>query len=176
MTTPFIATPEERIRFQAFMDLANSIEEIVWTAEPNGQADYFNRHWFRYTGMTIEQSQGAGWTAAVHTEDLQHCVEIWTNALTNLRPLEVNFRLRRTDGMYQHHICRTNPVFDAQGKIYKWFGMTVNVHAARMRNEEIKKRHQHEVELLKAENRALLAKLAKAREQQSTKIVPSPNP
>jgi PAS domain S-box-containing protein len=174
MTNPFQITREERIRFQAFMDLANSFNEIVWTAEPNGQLDYYNRYWFKYTGMTTDQSQGAGWTNALHPDDVQKCVEIWTNALTSLQPLEVEFRLRRADGTYLYHVCRANPIFDANGKISKWFGMSVNVHAARMRAEHVELRHQQEVAALKYELVELQAKLS-AIASQSLEFAGIPN-
>ena len=40
--------------------LADAMPQIVWTAKPDGNLDYYNKRWFDYTGMTIEQTQGLG--------------------------------------------------------------------------------------------------------------------
>src|SRR5579863_2677269 len=48
-----------------FRTLAESLPEIIWTASPDGLDDFFSRKWSEYTGLTMEQSVGSGWTAAI---------------------------------------------------------------------------------------------------------------
>lgn len=43
-----------------FRQVANTIPQIVWTADASGAATYFNDVWFEYTGWTFEQRTGAG--------------------------------------------------------------------------------------------------------------------
>jgi NO-binding membrane sensor protein with MHYT domain len=45
-----------------FHTMAEAIPEIIWTANPSGADDYFNQRCFDYTGLTLEQCQGSGWT------------------------------------------------------------------------------------------------------------------
>ena len=58
----FSKSAEEEIREskQRYLDLANAMPLIVWTAQPNGDTDYYNQRWFDYTGMTFEESKGGG--------------------------------------------------------------------------------------------------------------------
>src|SRR5271169_5049977 len=53
-----------------FRTLAESLPEMIWTADPDGMDDFFSGKWFEYTGMTREQSVGTGWTAALHPDDV----------------------------------------------------------------------------------------------------------
>ena len=54
--TAELAQSAHRYRF-----LADAMPQMVWTAKPDGNVDYFNKRWFDYTGMTIEQTKDWGW-------------------------------------------------------------------------------------------------------------------
>ena len=60
----------DRYRF-----LADAMPQIVWTAKPDGNIDYYNKRWFDYTGMTLEQTKNWGWKRVVHPDDLQNAGE-----------------------------------------------------------------------------------------------------
>jgi NO-binding membrane sensor protein with MHYT domain len=67
-----------------FHTMAEAVPEIIWTAKPDGADDYFNQRCFDYTGLTFEQSRGAGWTVAVHPDDL---ALVWRNGETRCAPV-----------------------------------------------------------------------------------------
>ena len=56
---------EEALRAseEQYRSLADLIPGIVWTARPDGWIDYANQFWFKFTGLTMEQTEGSGWTA-----------------------------------------------------------------------------------------------------------------
>ena len=110
-----------------FRTLAEAVPEIMWTADPTGTDDYFNRKWFDYTGMTLEQSLGTGWSAVVHPDDLAPCLSKWENALHSGQSYDVQYRLRGKDGSYRWFLCRGNPIRDISGKIVKWFGTCTDI-------------------------------------------------
>jgi len=58
-------TSEDQLR--AIID---TIPELAWSARPDGSAEFFNRRWLDYAGLSVEEARGSGWTAAVHAEDL----------------------------------------------------------------------------------------------------------
>lgn len=91
--------------------LAQAIPQIVWTAEPDGNLDYYNQHWFDYTGMTLEQTQGWGWQPVLHPDDVQTCIDRWSEAVRTGNPYEVEYRFKRaSDGTYRWHLGRALPV------------------------------------------------------------------
>jgi len=69
-----------------FRTLAEAVPEIMWTADADGVDDYFNRKWFDYTGMTIEQSRGTGGTVVVHPDDMAPCLESGKTHGVSARP------------------------------------------------------------------------------------------
>lgn len=108
--------------------LADAIPLIVWTANPNGELDYYNRQWEIYTGFTTEETKGWGWAPVLQPDDLQACIERWTQAFTSGEPYEIEYRFKRaSDGAYRWHLGRAVPFRDASGAIMKWFGTGTDI-------------------------------------------------
>jgi len=47
----------------------DAIPTLAWSARPDGSAEFLNRRWLDYTGLSAEEASDWGWTAALHTED-----------------------------------------------------------------------------------------------------------
>lgn len=109
--------------------LADAIPLIVWTADPNGELDYYNRQWEIYTGFSAEETKGWGWAPVLHPDDLQRCIERWTQAFTSGEPYEIEYRFKRAqDGSYRWHLGRATPFKDENGTILKWFGTGTDIN------------------------------------------------
>ena len=107
---------------------ADAIPHIVWTANPNGELDYYNRQWEIYTGLSPAETAGWGWAPVLHPDDLQRCVERWTEAFTSGEPYEIEYRFKRAqDGSYRWHLGRATPFKDDNGKVLKWFGTATDI-------------------------------------------------
>jgi diguanylate cyclase (GGDEF)-like protein/PAS domain S-box-containing protein len=110
-----------------FQTMAEAVPEIIWTADPNGEDDFFNRKCFDYSGLTLDQMRGTGWKDMVHPDDVEDCFLKWQNALRTGEPYDVEYRLRAKDGTYRWFLGRANPVRDAEGEIVKWFGTCTDI-------------------------------------------------
>lgn len=130
---------EERYRY-----LAEAIPQLVWTTNPNGECDYFNQNWCEYTGLTLEQSLGSGWLAALHPDDIQNANEVWSNAVKNSTIYNNEYRFKRaSDGSYRWQLARGLPLKDEQGIVVKWFGTCTDIHE----QKEILEERVHLLEL-----------------------------
>ncbi|MEG4806449.1 PAS domain S-box protein [Microcoleus sp. F8-D3] len=113
---------------QLYRVLAEAIPQIVWTARADGWVDYYNRRWFEYTGLTVEETQGWGWHLALHPDDVADALERWKTSVQTGKTYEVEYRFKRaSDGAYRWHLGRALPVRDAEGKILKWFGTCTDI-------------------------------------------------
>jgi len=108
---------------EQYRSLADLIPGIVWTARADGWIDYANQFWFDYTGMTLEQTLGSGWTAALHPDDVERVSRVWSKALETGELVEISYRLRRADGVYHQFLARGKALRDREGRVAKWFGM-----------------------------------------------------
>lgn len=113
--------------------LADSMPQIVWSANPDGELDYFNQVWFDYSGSDYETNKGNGWVQFVHPDDLPPTIERWKKSLAQSEPYENEFRLRNKNGDYRWHVARARAIFaqggsNVSGKIKKWYGTNTDIH------------------------------------------------
>lgn len=107
--------------------LVESIPQLAWTADAEGNIDFYNQGWYSYTGTTPDQMQGWGWQSVHDPEDLPKVVELWRASLREGTQFEMEFRLRGADGVYRWFLTRAVPVSDASGAIVRWFGTNTNI-------------------------------------------------
>jgi diguanylate cyclase (GGDEF)-like protein/PAS domain S-box-containing protein len=110
-----------------FHTMAEAVPEIIWTANRDGEDDYFNQKCFDYTGKTLDQLQGSAWSDIVHPDDIDSCFSRWQNALRTGESYDVEYRLRAKDGSYRWFLGRANPIRNAEGEIVKWFGTCTDI-------------------------------------------------
>ena len=102
--------------------IIDTIPVLAWSARPEGSAEFFNRRWLDYAGLSIEEARDWGWTAAVHPDDLSRLTDYWRSILASGEPGEIEARLRRFDGEYRWFLFRAEPLRDDLGNIIKWYG------------------------------------------------------
>jgi PAS domain S-box-containing protein len=112
---------------------------LVWSALPDGSADFFNQHYLDYIGISTEQARDWGWTVAVHPDDLNALAASWRLILDSERPEECEARLRRSDGEYRWFLFRTNPLHDESGKTVKWYGINTDINDRKQAEEELRR-------------------------------------
>jgi eukaryotic-like serine/threonine-protein kinase len=115
---------------EQYRSLANLLPGAVWTARADGAIDYANQFWLDFTGMTLEQTLGSGWLAALHPEDVEKVSRVWSKALATGELVEIDYRLRRSDGVYRGFLARGKAVRDREGQVVKWFGLLTELEHA----------------------------------------------
>ena len=117
---------EEASRHYRF--LAESMPQLVWTADAEARVDYVNERWVIYTGRSVEEIVGESWRDIVHPDDLERTLDAWTRAVAGGTPYEVTFRLRRGDGSYRWHLARAYSLCTETRRVIKWFGTCTDIH------------------------------------------------
>src|SRR5262245_20904536 len=95
--------------------LVDALPGLGWTALPDGQAEFLNRRWLDYTGLTSGKAAGSGWVEAIHPDDRQRVIDYWRSCATSGAPVDIEARIRRHDGAYRWFLFRANPLRDAAG-------------------------------------------------------------
>ncbi|MEP6911301.1 MAG: PAS domain-containing protein, partial [bacterium] len=113
---------------QCSLQWADAMPQIIWTADVDGLADYYNQRWFDYTCLTMEETKGRGWAKVVHPEDLQETADGWNEAVRTGRDYETDARLKcGSNGQYRWHLIRAMRVKDEEGKTLKWYGTCTDI-------------------------------------------------
>jgi PAS domain S-box-containing protein len=102
---------------ERYRQLADAMPQIVWTADPEGRATYYNRRWFEYTGMTEADSNEDAWTRVTHPDDLPEVLDRRAETLDDGSVFEAEYRFRALDGTYRWHLGRAVPIRRHDGAI-----------------------------------------------------------
>jgi PAS domain S-box-containing protein len=105
----------------------DTIPALVWLANTEGAAEYLNRRWLEYTGLTQAQAVGWGWTVAVHPEDIDRVTNYWRGVLQSGTRGETEARLRRVDGEYGWFKFTAEPLHDQSGTVVGWCGTNIDI-------------------------------------------------
>ncbi|CAA9243124.1 MAG: Multidomain signal transduction protein including CheB-like methylesterase, CheR-like methyltransferase and BaeS-like histidine kinase [uncultured Chthoniobacterales bacterium] len=121
-TQQALAASEERFR-----TIADNVPQVIWTNDANGDAVYFNRRFFDYTGMTHDELRGPGWQTVVHPDDAPAAIERWQQAFASGAVFDAEYRLRAADGNYRWFLARNVPLRENNGKVMSWFGSATDI-------------------------------------------------
>ena len=105
----------------------DAVPTLAWSARPDGSAEFLNRRWLDYTGLSSKEASDWGWTAALHTEDRDRVMERWRRLLDSGEAGEMEARLRRHDGEFRWFLFRAEPLRDESGNIFKWYGANTDI-------------------------------------------------
>src|SRR5215831_13027321 len=120
---------EERLREseQRWRSLTEALPQLVWSATPDGACDYFSAQWTQHTGVPESDLLGWRWLAVLHPDDREPTRRLWTDAVAGRGPYDVEYRVRRSDGVYRWFKTRGTPIRDSRGSIIKWFGTCTDI-------------------------------------------------
>jgi two-component system CheB/CheR fusion protein len=109
---------------------------MLWRAGLDAKCDYFNDTWLAYTGRTLVQECGDGWAEGVHPDDLQRCVDYYLDHFNRRQAFEMEYRLRRHDGVFRWIFDRGVPYTNDRGEFAGFIGSCVDVDERRRAQDE----------------------------------------
>jgi PAS domain S-box-containing protein len=110
--------------------------QLVFSTSPDGYADFHNQRFYEYTGSDPARSLRYGWLDALHPDDRQRARERWARSVETGEDYEIDYRLRRHDGVYRWFLGRALPTRDATGRIVRWFGTCTDVDDQKRLDEQ----------------------------------------
>lgn len=118
------ALRESEERFQA---MAENAPVMIWVSGWDTLRTYFNSGWLQFTGRTIEQELGNGWTQGVHPEDIEHCLETYITAFDARESYAREYRLKRFDGEYGWILDKGTPRWNPDGSFAGYIGSCIDI-------------------------------------------------
>jgi PAS domain S-box-containing protein len=129
---------------ERFRNLANTAPVMIVSSGPDGSATFFNKTWLDFTGRTMEQELGSGWTASLHPEDRQRAQADYSASLAQRGNCSIEYRLLRADGEYRYIMCTGVPRFQADGAFAGYIASCVDLTDVKSAQEEASERQNLE--------------------------------
>jgi len=118
----------QRKRMLDIETISEVMPQIVWTAKPSGEFDWYNRAFYDFTDRTYAETSGDRWHSIVHPDDVATTVERWGASVASGEPFQMRNRLVGADGTYRWYDHHARPIRDDGGRIVKWFGTATDIH------------------------------------------------
>jgi PAS domain S-box-containing protein len=112
---------EERFRL-----VADTAPALIWMSGTDKKCTFFNEGWLNFTGRPIDLELGDGWAEGVHAEDLQRCLDTYTQAFDRRAEFRMEYRLRRHDGEYRWVLDIGVPRKDDEGSFVGYIGSCID--------------------------------------------------
>ncbi len=140
---------------QRWRSLTEALPQLVWAATPDGSCDYFSTQWTQHTGIQENALLGWAWLETLHPEDREPTRRFWLDSVAGRGAYDVEYRVRRSDGVYRWFKTRGVPIRDSEGEIFKWFGTCTDITDGKLAEQHLRIAKEAEAE------RARLAELGR---------------
>jgi PAS domain S-box-containing protein len=146
------ALQESELRFR---NMADTAPVMIWVSGEDKRCTYVNKRWVDFTGRSPELELGDGWTEGINPDDQARCWEVFATNFDQRTPFEMEYRLRRKDGVYRWVFDTGTPRFSADGKFLGFIGSCIDITERKESEVALQKAHAELGELknkLEAEN------------------------
>jgi PAS domain S-box-containing protein len=107
--------------------MADTAPVMIWVSGPDKLWTFFNKGWLTFTGRTMAQELGNGWTERLHPDDLERCSATYSSSFDTRSPFQTEYRLRRADGEYRSLLCTGVPRFQEGGIFSGYIGSCMDI-------------------------------------------------
>ena len=142
VTARFRAERAVRESESRYRQVAESLPQLVWTCDADGPCDYLSPQWVHYTGKSETEQLGYGWLEQLHPDDRQRAIDHWMATAAQGKDFEIEFRIRRFDGIYRWFRTLAKPLRNSEGTIIKWFGSNTDIEDTKQAVDALRESEQ----------------------------------
>jgi PAS domain S-box-containing protein len=133
---------------ERFRNLANCAPVMLWMAGPDALCEFVNQGWLDFSGRSLEEEVGAGWTETLHPDDREHHLKTCQAAFNAPQPFKVESRFKRHDAQYRWIEIVGVPRFAPDSEFLGFVGVGVDITDQKQAREI--ERHLAELQRLAA--------------------------
>jgi PAS domain S-box-containing protein len=127
-----------------FRELAESMPQIVWTANAADEIEYRNNRWALVTGLPTGQLSAEDIQRLIHPDDIEHALQIRTAAIRASSEYEMEFRIFDVSKQeFRWQWVHAIPIRDAMGRLIRWFGTSTDIHERKIAELRLAESEQH---------------------------------
>lgn len=133
---------------ERFRTLADNMSQLAWMADPDGWIFWYNRRWYDFTGTTLEDVQGWGWTKVLKPDQVEAGIrqahEFWRTG----KEWEQMLLIRGRNAEYRWFLVRVTPIYGEDGRLLRWFGTNTDITEQRAAEQALKDADRRKDEFL----------------------------
>lgn len=126
--------------------MLDAIPQIVFIFDSTGRINFFNKHWYAYTGLTEKQSEevNAISCGVFRTDDISETIANREKSIHAGIPYTGKLLIRNCEGNYYLHEDTTVPIRNESGDIEMWMGIFKPLGKKTRAVTPVQGRHSHQ--------------------------------
>ncbi|MEI8073244.1 MAG: PAS domain-containing sensor histidine kinase [Bacteroidota bacterium] len=112
---------------ELYLKIFEDFPALIWRSRIDMKCDYFNKTWLDFTGRTMEQEFGDGWTEGLHPEDFEKCISVYVEAFEKRLPFVMEYRMKNKEGVYCWIRDFGRPFYDLDNSFLGYIGSCYDV-------------------------------------------------
>ncbi len=122
-----------------FRTLAENLPQMIFACDAFGRKNYCCKRYLDYTGCSSFEEVDRRWLSIIHPEDQKTVALAWASALEKETTYLAEYRMRRHDGVYRHHLARAVTTRNRDGNISGWVGTITDIHEEKINDELLRR-------------------------------------
>jgi PAS domain S-box-containing protein len=122
---------------QRFQMMADTAPVMIWMSGTDKLCTFFNKQWLEFTGRSLEQELGNGWSEGVHSSDLEHTWRTYLSSFDARQPFSLEYRLRRANGNYSWVFDTGVPRYTPAGQFAGYIGSCIDITDRRLAEQGV---------------------------------------
>lgn len=117
---------QQRRSEDRYRTLADSMPQLVWTADAEGTLRYRNRRWLECTAGV--EALELDFSHVMHPEDLPKFSRRWSEAVRTGQPFSDEYRFAApAPHTFRWHLVRAAPELDSENRVVGWVGTSTDI-------------------------------------------------
>ena len=105
-----------------FRVMADTTPSLVWMCDAQGKITYLNESRLAFTGLDPNAAPSDTWTGYIHPDDVRNLLDTVSHALKTQQRFSMEYRLRRSDGVYRWMLDVAAPRVNGDGSFAGFIG------------------------------------------------------
>lgn len=133
--TPLVSDQDAEILFRRFADAAPG---MIWISDEQDNTVYFNKSWQQFTGITVEDVAGDGWTKLIHPDDIPIAISAYRDYFRDRLPATLEYRIKTNGDQYRWVIDQSAPRYHTDGRFLGFVGSVMDIHDRKLAEDIIR--------------------------------------
>ncbi|HEY9703881.1 MAG TPA: PAS domain S-box protein, partial [Allocoleopsis sp.] len=115
---------QNNLYFRAMID---TFPLLIWVGNKNGEREYFNQAWLKFTGANFHTQINQEWIKYLHPEDEKKCLNHSLLAWQKQESFVIEYRLKTGQGTYRYILDNAIPIYTTKGEFNGYTGWCIDI-------------------------------------------------
>lgn len=112
---------------ELYLKIFENFPAFIWRSGLDMKCNYFNKTWLEFTGRTMAQESGNGWTEGVHPDDFELCLKTYVSSFEKKEEFVMEYRMKNKYGSYAWIRDFGRPFYDLDNSFLGYLGSCYDI-------------------------------------------------